>query len=315
MKEKWTAFFEKIKGVFVAHKMVSVAVSCAAALVICTGAVTAVLLNRPADSLVDTSTSLSESDKELIVDESELDSALSVEEGAQVSTIINEDGTTTEVITHVDGTVTEVTTNSDGSQSVSMTDRNGNTSTVTKPSTGNSSSVSTPSVSAPQTGTNTPSTPSTSTPSTPESKPESSQPTPTPTPEPEPEPTPEPTPTPTPEPEPEPEPEYPPFDANTVINNAIPRIKQFMTYIQDLMTEEEKVNNPTGGLGYFTYTFGLDETMEEIEQGLVELYQVEHKYGCEYFYIEYAGLMHNGDTYKGVTYVGSQPGHWFFLYR
>ena len=316
MKEKWTAFFEKIKGVFVAHKMVSVAVSCAAALVICTGAVTAVLLNRPADSLVDTSTSLSESDKELIVDENELDSALSVEEGAQVSTITNEDGTTTEVITHVDGTVTEVTTNSDGSQSVSMTDRNGNTSTVTKPSTGNSSSVSTPSVSTPQTGTNTPSTPSTSTPSTPESKPESSQPT---TQEPTPTPTPEPEPEPTPEPEPEPEPEYPPFDANTVINNAIPRIKQFMTYMPDALWEDDQngyctkeeyedfmANNPMAGMGYFTFNFELTRTMQSIEDGLVELYRGEQQdYGSKYFYIEYVGIQQ----------TGSQQKHVFRLYR
>ena len=288
MKEKLTTIFSKIKCIFVAHKAVSVAVSCAAALVICTGAVTAVLLNRPADSLVDTSTSLSESDKELTVDESELDSALSVEEGTEVSTITNESGGTTEVASNSAESISSVSTPS-----------------VSTPQSSTSTSTAAPSTTTSST------TPSTSTPSTPES----SQPT-----------TQEPTPTPTPEPAPEPEPEYPPFDANTVINNAIPRIKEFMIYMPEyaqeliqkgeLTQEEYDKWGPSGGMGYFTFTFRLDETMEEIEQGLVDLYRQEHElYGNDYFYIEYAGVMHDGETYKGVTYIGSRPGHWFFLYR
>ena len=274
MKEKLTTIFSKIKCIFVAHKAVLVAVSCAAALVICTGAVTAVLLNRPADSLVDTSTSLSESDKELTVDESELDSALSVEEGTEVSTITNESGGTTEVASNSAESISSVSTPS-----------------VSTPQSSTSTSTTAPSTTTPST------TPSTSTPSTLESSQSTTQePTPTPTPEPAPEPT----------PTPEPEPEYPPFDANTVINNAVPRIEEFMTLDPEA----------PGNYGYFTFTFRLDETMEEIEQGLVDLYRQEHElYGNNYFYIEYAGVMHDGETYKGVTYIGSRPGHWFFLYR
>ncbi len=73
------------------------------------------------------------------------------------------------------------------------------------------------------------------------------------------------------------------------------------------MTEEEIKNDPTGGMGYFTFNFELNETMDEITQGLVELYQAEQKIhpSVQYFYIEYAGIQQTGNQQK----------HVFILYR
>lgn len=303
MNEKLTALFQKAKNMILSHKAVSAGISCGVAFVIVVGAVAGVLLNQPSTSLVDTSTSPSSSDGESELTESELDSALSIEEGAEVSTVTNQDGTTTQVITHTDGTVTEVTTNSDGSQSVSVTDSKGNTSTVTRPSgSSGSSSTAKPDTRSPTSGSSSSSSSSSS--SAPESKPsqpDSSSSSSTPS---QPESS---TSTPESKPDLEPEPGYPPFDANTVINRAVSQIKEFMTLDPEA----------PGNYGYFTFTFGLDETMDEIVQGLVELYQGEQRRNpsLKYFYIEYAGVMHDGESYNGVTYVGSQPGHWFFLYR
>ena len=89
-----------------------------------------------------------------------------------------------------------------------------------------------------------------------------------------------------------------------------------MTYLPDLakeMLENGQISQqeydegyPTYGSGYLTFTFGLDETMDEIVQGLVDIYRQEHElYGNNYFYIEYAGIQYNGN----------QQGHKFILYR
>ena len=78
-----------------------------------------------------------------------------------------------------------------------------------------------------------------------------------------------------------------------------------MYYIQDFGTPEEIEKDPTGGLGYLTYTFDLNRSMESITDGLVDIYRSEHERGNNYFYIEYAGIQYNGN----------QQGHKFILYR
>ena len=86
----------------------------------------------------------------------------------------------------------------------------------------------------------------------------------------------------------------------------MPEYAQELIQKGELTQEEYDKWGPSGGMGYFTFNFGLDETMESIEDGLVELYRGEQQdYGCKYFYIEYAGIQQ----------TGSQKNHVFILYR
>lgn len=101
------------------------------------------------------------------------------------------------------------------------------------------------------------------------------------------------------------------FDANKIISAAVPRIKEFMTYVPDdlnrmlangeITKEDYDMCYPTDGMGYFTYNFELSRTPESIADGLVELYRGEHRdYGNQYFYIEYLGKQDIFGTQKYV---------------
>ncbi len=101
------------------------------------------------------------------------------------------------------------------------------------------------------------------------------------------------------------------FDANKIINAAVPRIKEFMTYLPDLAEEmlesgqitqqEYEEGYPTYGSGYLTFNFELNETPDEIVQGLVDIYRQEHNmFENDYFYIEYLGKQDIFGTQKHV---------------
>ena len=83
-----------------------------------------------------------------------------------------------------------------------------------------------------------------------------------------------------------------------------------MTYLPDLAEEmlesgqitqqEYEEGYPTYGSGYFTFNFELTRSMDSIVDGLVELYQGEHRDGENYFYIEYLGKQDIFGTQKHV---------------
>jgi len=93
---------------------------------------------------------------------------------------------------------------------------------------------------------------------------------------------PEPTPEPAPEPAPEvaPEPTRPPFDAATVINGAAAQISSFMT----------RDNGPATGMGYFTFSFSVYDSMDKMISDLTVIMQQEQTlYGNTWFDLAYLG--------------------------
>ena len=85
------------------------------------------------------------------------------------------------------------------------------------------------------------------------------------------------------------EPVQPAFDAGTVIANASAQIGGFMT----------RDNGAATGMGWFTFSFSVYDSMDKMSADLAAVMQQEHDlYGNTWFDIKYLGENNGGHTFK-----------------
>lgn len=85
------------------------------------------------------------------------------------------------------------------------------------------------------------------------------------------------------------EPTRPLFDAGSVIANAAAQIGGFMT----------RDNGAATGMGWFTFSFSVYDSMDKMSADLTEVMQQEHDlYGNTWFDIEYLGENNGWHTFK-----------------